>query len=388
MKLAASGPGPAPAAGQTYKRLDDYAEDHAARARRLFGDLAGAYGERLRLSFSSGYDSRLMLAALKSVGTQPSLFVYGKAGDIDVEIAKKVAWSQRLDLDVIDKDELGDDPEALSPERQERDFVAFDAWKVDGIFDAGDDDPDRRSRHEGGRVPLNGSLGEVYRNFFYVRDRPMALEDVVSAFFSAYAPRACGDRFNTRTYRQTLVEAFQRELGSDQRVISRAQVESLYPLVRGRYWTGRDVNLNLRYGQMFFPFMQAQLIEGTSEIPIAFKDYGRLEARIIDLLDHRIASVPSGYGFRFSDPPPLRYRAKQWMTLFRPPWLRRNSYRVRFARPQPLPPYLKRGFLEKLIDPTMPYMRRYFHADRLFDPDACNRVATMEYIFQRYSAGE
>ncbi len=388
MKLVAFESGQTPAAGGMRHRLDDYAEDHAERARSLFGDLAEAYGNRLRISFSSGYDSRLMLAALKSVGAQPSLFVYGKDGDTDVEVAENVAESEGLELDVIDKTYLGDAPGALSPDRQKRDFVTFDAWKVDGIFDGGEDDPDRRSRHTAGRVPLNGSLGEIYRNFFYLRDRPMALEDVASSFFSAYAPQACSERFSASDYRQTLAKAFQRELATDEPIISRAQVESLYPLVRGRYWTGRDVNLNLRFGRMFFPFMQAQLIEGTDEIPIAFKEYGQLEARIICLLDRRIASIPSGYGFAFSQPPPLRYRAKLWMTLFRPPWLRRKTYRIRFAKPRPFPPYLERDFLEKLMDPSMPYMQRYFNIERLHDPDAFNRVATMEYVFQTYSADE
>ena len=388
MKLVPLGPGPASTGSGMRPRLDDYAEDHAERARILFGDLAEAYGNRLRISFSSGYDSRLMLAALKSVGVQPSLFVYGKAGDTDVEVAKKVAESEGLELDVIDKTYLGDPPGALSPDRQKRDFVSFDAWKVDGIFDNGEDEPDRRSRHAEGRVPLNGSLGEIYRNFFYLRDRPMALEDVASSFFSAYAPQACSDRFSPGEYRQTLAKAFQHELGTDEQVVSRAQVESIYPLVRGRFWTARDVNLNLRFGRMFFPFMQAQLIEGTEEVPIAFKEYGQLEARIICLLDRHVAAIPSGYGYAFSQPPPLKYRAKLWMTLFRPPWLRQKTYGIRFAKPRPFPPYLERDFLEKLMDPAMPYMRRYFHTERLHDPDAFNRVATMEYIFQRYSADE
>ena len=325
MNLVAGGPGPALTSSVMRHRLDDYAEDHAERARALFGDLAEAYGNRLRISFSSGYDSRLMLAALKSVGALPSLFVYGKDGDTDVEVAKKVAESEGLELDVIDKTYLGDPPGALSPDRQKRDFVSFDAWKVDGIFDGGEDVPDRASRHTEGRIPLNGSLGEIYRNFFYLRDRPMALEDVASSFFSAYAPQACSDRFSASEYRRTLAKAFQHELGTDEAVVSRAQVESIYPLVRGRFWTARDVNLNLRFGRMYFPFMQAQLIEGTEDIPIAFKEYGQLEARIIYLLDRRIAGIPSGYGFAFSKPPPLWYRAKMWTTLFRPPWLRRQN---------------------------------------------------------------
>jgi hypothetical protein len=377
-----------PSSSASGRAFDSYVDEHTERLRGLFRDLAAAFGDSLQVSFSSGYDSRLILAGLTAAGLRPRLFVYGQDGDTDVEIARQVAEGEKLTFDVIDKSRIANGDGAASPTRQAADFVLFDAWRVDGIFDDGADAPDRRRRHEQGRIPLNGSLGEIYRNFFYIPDRSLALTDVVDSFFSSYAPVACTSRFRVADYTVGLVRAFQGELGCDEEQVSRSQVESLYPLVRGRYWTGRDVNLNLRFGRMFFPFMQAQLIDGTAEIPVRFKNYGRLEARMIERLDSRIARYPSGYGYRFCDPPPLRHRAKNWLTLFRPPWLRRYSYRLRFAKPRPLPPFLTPGCLENLMDASMPYMRRYFHPDRVYDPDAFNRIATMEYIFQRYVALE
>jgi len=265
---------------------------------------------------------------------------------------------------------------------------SIDAWRVDGIFDDGSDARDRRRRHELGRVPLNGSLGEIYRNFFYLPDRAMFLRDVVLSFFSAYDLKACTDRFRPAEYTAALVAALQGELGSTDSRVCRSQIESLYPLVRGRYWTGRDVNLNLRFGRMVFPFMQAQLIAGTSELPIAFKNHGRLEGRIIERLDPAIARYQSGYGYPFTAPPPLRHRVKSWLTIYRPPWLRQHSYRLRFAAPRARPWFLSDASLARVMDGAMPYMRRYFHPAQIHDPDAFNRVATMEHIFQRYAARE
>jgi hypothetical protein len=370
------------------RTFDSYVDEHAERVRHVFSDLADSFGDSLRISFSSGFDSRLILAGLTAAGLRPGLFVYGRDGDADVEIARQVAEGEKLKLDVIDKSRMDIGDSAVSPTRQTADVVLFDAWKVDGIFDDGSDALDRRRRHEQGRIPLNGSLGEIYRNFFYIPDRPLALKDVVDSFFSGYAPAATTASFRRADYTVDLIRAFQTELGCDDERVSRSQVESLYPLVRGRYWTGRDVNLNLRFGRMFFPFMQAHLIEGTAEIPICFKNYGRLEARIIERLAPSVARYPSGYGYRFCDPPPLRHRAKSWLTLFRPPCLRRYSYRLRFTKPRSLPPFLMRGFLDKLMDGSMPYTRRYFHLERVHDPDAFNRIATMEYIFQKYGALE
>lgn len=370
------------------RSLQDYTDEHAERLRRLFADLATGFGDRLRVSFSSGFDSRLILAGLKAAGLKPGLFVYGQPGDTDVAVARQVAERENLSLEVIDKSALVDQAAALSGARQQLDLVRFDAWKVDGIFDDGVDASDRLARHGDGRVPLNGSLGEIYRNFFYIPDRRLALSQVVDSFFSTYAPDACTAAFSAVAYTDHLVAAFQQELGSSETKVARADIERLYPLVRGRYWTGRDVNLNLRFGRMFFPFMQAQLIDGTAEIPLGYKNHGRLEAKLIARLDPTVAAYPSGYGYRFCEPPPLKHRAKSWLTLFRPPWLRRYSYRLRFARPQPFPSYLDGRYLAGLMDASMPYMRRYFRPERLYDPDAFNRVAAMEYLFQRYQATE
>jgi asparagine synthase (glutamine-hydrolysing) len=380
-------PRPASSGGPA-RAFDTCVDEHAARLRRLFADLAAAFGDRLHVSFSGGFDSRLVLAGLTSSGLRPDLFVYGRDGDPDVEVAREVATGEKLKLNVVDKRGLADRGEILSPKRHLDDVIAFDAWKVDGIFDDGSDARDRLRRHERGRVPLNGSLGEIYRNFFYIPDRSMSLRDVVLSFFSAYDPAACTGRFRPTEYTASLVTALRAELGCADDRVSRSQVESLYPLVRGRYWTGRDVNLNLRFGRMIFPFMQTQLIAGTSELPISFKNHGRFEGRLIERLDPTIARYRSGYGHPFTAPAPLRQRARSWLTIYRPPWLRRHSYRLRFAVRQAHPWFLSDKNLAQVMDSAMPYMRRYFHLTRVHDPDAFNRVATMEQIFQRYAARE
>ena len=367
--------------------LDDLVDIHSGRLRALFEDLASGFGDRLRVSFSGGYDSRLMLAGLQAAGLRPSLFVYGREGETDVAVARQVAAGEGLLLKVIDKSRLAAGVTDL-PCRQRADFVSFDAWKVDGIFGDGIDGADRLSRHADGGVPINGSLGEIYRNFFYIPDRPMKLKGVADSFFSAYAPAACTARFSAADYVESLVRAFQAELGDDRPRVPRHCVERLYPFVRGRYWAGRDVNLNLRFGRMIFPFMHAQLIAGTAEIPLAFKNYGRLEVKLIERLAPGLAAYPSAYGNRLCDAPPLSHRARTWLTLFRPPALRRYAYRLRFARPTSFPPYLSADHLARFMDVRLPFMRRFFRAARLHDPDAYNRIATMEYLFQRYNARE
>jgi len=38
-----------------------------------------------------------------------------------------------------------------------------------------------------------------------------------------------------------------------------------------------------------------------------------------------------------------------------------------------------------VLDSSFPYLRRYFHLERVCDAHQYNRVCTLEYLFQKYS---
>ncbi len=73
---------------------------------------------------------------------------------------------------------------------------------------------------------------------------------------------------------------------------------------------------------------------------------------------------------------------RELMLLLRPPRLRRYTYRLRFRTPRPRPRYLQPEMLGRVIDVKMPVMSEYFHVDRVNDPDAFARLATLEYLFR------
>lgn len=364
------------AVSATHTSVVDAADDYAERLRALFRIYASS-NRGFRTALSGGYDSRLILALLLDAGVDPELYVYGAEGDPDVVVAKEIAQGEGLRLRHVDKDRIQDDRKG-SPERA---WARFDSWKVDGLFDTGIDDEDRKQRGQGADV-LNGSGGECFRNFFYLRDRCYSPKEIVWSFYAQYDPSHVTSRFRPADYTSALVQDMRLALPDEPRdeKLDRAQVEALYPLFRVRYWTGRDVGLNQRFGPLLFPFLEPSVFSGTERLPIGFKEHGRLEALILRKISPRLAQYMSSYGFPFSKEPPLRYRLKMALTLWRPPYLRKFSYRVR-ARLRPFRPR-PQWFIEALeaahLNPTLPAMSEFFRIGQISDMDVLNRVATVE----------
>ncbi len=370
----------APAAAEGPADFEATVERYACRLRALFGVYA-RNGGRFRSALSGGFDSRLMLALLLEAGLDPQLFVYGDAGDDDVRIAQAIATAEGLALEHVDKARLGDGDPA---ENAVRAYFVFDGWKTDGLFDDGADALDRLQRAAGDTAVLNGSLGEVFRNFFYLPQRDgYRLRDLVWSFYSRYAPEACTGAFSVARYEDAMVDDLRQAIGADDRPLARVQVEALYPLHRGRYWTGRDVGLNQRFGRTLFPFMEAEVFAGTAAVPIRYKDHGRLEARLIGSAHPGLARHPTSYGFAPAEPAPLRYRLKMATTLLRPAWLRRYSYRVQQRLSRLAPPHgLDAEALRSVVDLRLPTMRALFVPERVRDPDVFNRICTLELLCQ------
>jgi asparagine synthase (glutamine-hydrolysing) len=366
--------------------LDALADHHVAQLEKVFEPIAGNYGERIRLSFSGGFDSRLMLANLLKFGARPSLFVYGKEQDEDVQIARLICREEGLPLEVIDKSLVpAPEPDAFIGET-EKNLFAFDGWKVETpLFDFGADRNDRARRHVEGQVPLNGGLGEIYRNFFYMPDRASSTGAVISTFYSRYDPRAFTAAFDEQRYRSAMAAAMREAIGADSDQLTRSQVEELYPKFRGRFWTGRDAQINQRFGPMFFPYLEPAAISNTAKVPIRHKDLGRLQGRIIGRINKRLAAYPSDYGFALDGPRPAKYRLKTFVGTQRPPGLRKLSFRMTQRAQEPRTGALSADYLSRVIDLEFPIMRTLFNMDAVNSSTQYGLIATLEYLAQRYN---
>jgi len=118
-------------------------------------------------------------------------------------------------------------------------------------------------------------------------------------------------------------------------------------------------------------------------VPLRFKNAGRLEARMIAHLAPRLAAHGSAYGHGFDRPPPLAYRLQDLANRWRPPLLRRHSYRWKHRQPAGFEGALAPPLLSAVIDREFPYLREYLRLERIGDSAQLQRICTLEYMFQR-----
>jgi asparagine synthase (glutamine-hydrolysing) len=350
--------------------------------RPWFGVLGGNFGDNLDTALSGGFDSRLVLALLRDLGRRPRLHVYGRPDDADVRVARRIAAGEGIALEHHDKSRRPLPGQHDFAAVVERNFQAFDGTPTDGIFDSGADLESRLQRAQNGALMLNGGGGEIFRNFFYLPDRPYSVRELLWTFYSQFDPRAATDAFRETDHYAALEDAVRQSIGAGPDPLPRFQVERVYPYFRCGFWMGRNNSLNNRLGYAVTPFIEPALVAAAAKIPLRYKNHGRFEAALIAAADPALARYPSVYGPDFASPPSWRQRLKDWATYARPTWLRRYSFRYK-TRARPRPALLSAPYLEQAVDPALPRMRRFFRPERMHGNEQFARVCTLEYLFQR-----
>lgn len=373
------------ASGEPGGGLDFLLENNLLQLREAVAAIAKYAGGRICVSFSGGYDSRLLLALLLEQGTRPELFVYGSEGSGDVRVAQFIAEKEKLVLRHVDKSRFAPPAGAAAGDLADQAMVMFDGWKVDGLIDNGVDAHDRHTRHTDGFVPLNGGLGEIYRNFFSLPNRSFRASNVVDAFYRTYLGGWAGAAFDEDGYVADMAAAMAVQLGvaPDTRLGPR-QAAMIYPLFRGRFWTARDAQTNQRFGPMCLPFLEHGCIRASGDVPLTARNFGRFQAALIRRVSPALASYPSEYGFAFDQPASLRYRLDNMLTILRPTSLRRHIWAIKRRRRQSFCPELATDRLATFMDTGFPYTRALFNAGEIGDEEAYNRLVSLEYLCQRF----
>lgn len=320
--------GLAPAPHVRYDSFDDALASIGAQLAITFDEITAAFPGQTSAALSGGFDSRLIVASLLAKGEQPRLFVYGSDTSDDVRIAREIANGEKLPLRCFDKSTMNEPLPECEVEDLVRNALFFDGLPNDGIYDRGADRLTRLEQNADGFIALNGGGGEIFRNFFHLPDRTYRPIDIVHAFYRGFDPMAFRDAGGLSAYEHGLAASIARAAGlaaSDDPLrqrMTREQVELVYPFFRCHHWMSVNNSLSIRYGHFATPLVDLQLVRQAVALPLAWKNAGAFESRLIAERHAGVARHASSYGFRIADGPDARARRSEWLHGLRPVTLR------------------------------------------------------------------
>jgi hypothetical protein len=358
---------------------------HRDRLSAVVRNHVAQYRDRIFCPLSGGLDSRLLLAALRAEGARARVYVYGPASSEDVRIARAIGAAEGFEVEWRDKEAKALAPEDF-PGQVERNFHEYDALPNYGeLFENGENGAARDARHSGGALSASGGCGEIYRNFFFLPDRPASAATVARTFFARYAQNDATGLFDEAAFLRNIEDKILVALGlpGERSRLPRALIEQIYPRVRCRSLFGREISLEGRYGPYLMPFLDHQVVAEAMTLPVALKHAGRFEAALLNAIDPALARQPSAYGHDFTGPPSLGHRLGELGTRIRPAWLRQRSYAIQ-RRLRPMADehggLLTSDYMARVVDPEYPAMRRFFNVERIGDSGLMRRVSCLEYF--------
>lgn len=361
----------------------------AASLRAAFAAPALHFAGNIQCPLSGGFDSRLVLALLLDAGARPSLYVYGASDSIDVQIATHIAKAEGFAIEVFEKAAFRRITPDEFPEIAERNFHEMDGTPMDGgMFDAGGNAKARHDRARGGALAVSGAAGEIFRNYFYLADRPLSTKAIVDSFYVLFDPADCTDAFSEQAYVRAVDEKVQLALGVGTERRSRLEIESAYTLFRCPAAFGREISMVGRFGSYFVPFCEYVVAREAANIPVRLRTHGVFQSMLMQHVNRRLAAYPSAYGHSFVEPPSFGHRLADATSLYRPPWLRRYSYRMKRAlvrQENPRTGFMSEEFLGRVIDTSFPAMSRFFRMDRLSDRGFLLAISTLEYLAAHFA---
>jgi hypothetical protein len=369
--------------------LNEHSERIGGQLDALFDECTRAFDGRIDTALSGGYDSRLILAHLLRSDVTPAVHVYGQDTDSDVRIAKAVAAGEGFPLSHVDKNTYRQKAsEEELADIVDKNFHIFDGLPVDGIFDDGVDLATRQDRARKGALALNGGGGEIFRNFFILRDRPLTSREVVWTFYSQFDPRCFAENHDPCEYQDRLAEKIGNAVGVRDRRLTRAEVERVFPVFRCRYWMGKNSSINNRLGLMHTPLVEPVLVASAGAVPLSIKNSGKLAAALISRASPQLAQYPSAYGYPFHQDVPIMRRMADWISIHRPPRVRKVMFplKTKLKESSLIEARRKVSHFGKLIDHSDWHTRGLIRYDRVLEPSQIRRLLTIEYFCEKMGA--
>ncbi len=264
---------------------------------------------KISTALSGGFDTRLLLAACRKTGINPSLYVYGNENSSDVRVAKEIVSGEGLSIDHFDKTK-----HVLDESDNPLEFIFRNFWDHDSkgyLFEDNIDTSLRLERAKNCGLLLNGWGGGVYRDFSLLKFKEIRLKNYLRNFYDTGELESFGidvDQF-WENIEEKVFDQIKR-FGISKRTFSRDEAERVFLIHRINFNIPNTI-INNYYGNAILPFTSKQVGLMMFSIPYQFKKFGRFESDLIKRLDPKLASYNSEYGFNFLNGPSFNYKLKQ-----------------------------------------------------------------------------
>jgi hypothetical protein len=230
---------------------------------------------------------------------------------------------------------------------------------------------------------LTGNAGEVFRNFFTLRDRPYTARQVAQSMYGKFNPAVLpGDQFAAYVGGVThKIESVVGRTGT----LDRTLIDWLYPYFRCRSWFGRHIALYNRSGPHLMPFYDTRVTDVGVTVPARHKQAGRFEAALIARARPAVAAVRSQYGHNFLGKPPLRRRVRDHAKSVVPPAVRPYLHGGRQRLVADPGGYLAAPFVAAALPSGVEITAGLMRSESLTDRKQRSRLLTVEYLAQNLS---
>jgi len=369
-------------------RTEASLKEHLAESETLlnntFSSILSAFGENMTSALSGGYDTRMILAIFRHLGTVPQLYVYGKGNSPDVKIAKEIANGENLKLEHTDKSLLS---MRYQPDEYRiflRDqFYSFDGCGSLGVFDDGTDMLTRVERISGLNADLlhiNGAGGEIYREIWSVKDRDMTIDSFIRIRFDLHDFALCGSDFNKQEYFQVIKDKIRKIYGIEREWITRMELEWMFPFLRNRLAVINS-SINNQFSFSLLPYMERDIVTQSYSIPVKYKEHGFYQDELMKYYDEPLSKYNSQYGRNFYDKVPFDIYLKEELLKYIPINLRpvlKNYKKTKMIKPY----YFTEGYISKIFTANKYILQEYIDYSSINDRNIMSRALTAELVLQ------
>ncbi len=265
------------------------------------GPLTEQYGAEQGLS--GGYDTRLVLLLSRSLPVKISAHTHLAIDKkhLDWECAELLAKEMRLEHKCIPVsptiDLTSDEAEQIMSEN----ILWHDARTQSELIRSIRTKRYRMEALGDKRLTINGSGGEIYRNYLRMSPGKIVFEDFIKqCIIWREGEFAINDEISKKELVNNIIEKSSKVLEiKKRRYINKLIVRRYYAEIRMAQWHGCKDSYENKLAFHLIPFHEFKITRESYKMLPHTENGGKFEAAMIKSLDMKIASLPNSYGSNF-----------------------------------------------------------------------------------------